>query len=114
MMTGRRRCRSHLKEIQGLRLDFGMQMAGAFLAVDDLTAEAPQLFQNDSRVHILQFGLQAAGAFWAVEDLAAEAPQPQRLAAGPWPGAPHCWALLPPAQSPSGCLEVSVQSVAWT
>ena len=50
--------------------------------------------------------MQAAGAFWAVDDLAAEAPQPQRLAAGPWPGTPHCWALLPPAQSPSGCLEV--------
>ena len=74
-MTWRRRRRSHPNEIWGLQLEIEMQ---------------------------------AAGAFWAVDDLAAEAPQPQRLAAGPWPGAPHCWALLPPAQSPSGCLEVAL------
>lgn len=41
-----------------------------------------------------------------MEDLTEENPRPQKLAAGKWAGRPHCWTLLPPSQSPSGCLEV--------
>mmetsp|Transcript_15272 Transcript_15272/g.46155 ORF Transcript_15272/g.46155 Transcript_15272/m.46155 type:complete len:862 (+) Transcript_15272:225-2810(+) len=55
--------------------------------------------------------------FWAAEHLSAEeGPRPQRLALGKWPReAPRSWTVLPPHQSPSGCLEIvaAAGGAAW-